>query len=189
MHVSKLLYQDGDFRTNRKTKMADLPFDLLRHFWRLLLNSTKHDRKQAFKVFYKILVLGSIGISKIATGHLICWDIFDFSATTEWNSTKIDRRQVLTIIHHVCVFRTDHYQHVKEVIKCTITALWASCLQTETSSDTVGKHVYGVLKRSKIHFMRAKSILYKQNPSKLTLRRDLEQSLYMSLLKNLTCKI
>ena len=36
---------------------------------------------------------------------LIDWDIFDFfSETTEWNSTKLDRKQDLNVLYQVCVF-------------------------------------------------------------------------------------
>ena len=39
---------------------------------------------------------------------LIGWDIFDFSSeTTEWNSTKLDRKQDLNVLYQVCVFRAD----------------------------------------------------------------------------------
>ena len=39
---------------------------------------------------------------------LIGWDIFDFpSETTEWNSTKLDRKQDRSVLYQVCVFRAD----------------------------------------------------------------------------------
>ena len=39
---------------------------------------------------------------------MIGWDIFDFSyETTEGNSTKLDRKQVLNVLYQVCVFRAD----------------------------------------------------------------------------------
>ena len=39
---------------------------------------------------------------------LIGWDIFDFSVeTTERNLTKLDRKQDLNALYHVCVFRAD----------------------------------------------------------------------------------
>ena len=39
---------------------------------------------------------------------MIGWDIFDFSyETTERNSTKLDRKQVLNVLYQVCVFRAD----------------------------------------------------------------------------------
>ena len=36
---------------------------------------------------------------------------YSLQPRTEWNSTKLDRRQVLNILHQVCVFPA-HYQHV-----------------------------------------------------------------------------
>ena len=39
---------------------------------------------------------------------LIGWDIFDFSSEiAERNSTKLDRKQDLNVLYHVCVFRAD----------------------------------------------------------------------------------
>ena len=39
---------------------------------------------------------------------LIGWDIFDFSSeTAERNSRKLDRKQDLTVLYQVCVFRAD----------------------------------------------------------------------------------
>ena len=39
---------------------------------------------------------------------MIGWGIFDFSyETTERNSTKLDRKQVLNVLYQVCVFRAD----------------------------------------------------------------------------------
>ena len=39
---------------------------------------------------------------------LIGWDIFDFSSeTAERNSTKLDRKQDLNVLYHVCIFRAD----------------------------------------------------------------------------------
>ena len=38
----------------------------------------------------------------------LTFHIFDFSSkTTEWNSTKLDRKQDLNVLYHVCVFRAD----------------------------------------------------------------------------------
>ena len=39
---------------------------------------------------------------------MIGWDIFDFSyETTERNSMKLDRKQVLNVLYQVCVFWAD----------------------------------------------------------------------------------
>ena len=39
---------------------------------------------------------------------LIDWGIFDFTPeTTEWNSTKLDRKQDLNVLYQICVFRAD----------------------------------------------------------------------------------
>ena len=37
----------------------------------------------------------------------MCWDIFDFYETTERNSTKLDRKQVLNVLYQVCVLWAD----------------------------------------------------------------------------------
>ena len=36
--------------------------------------------------------------------HLIGWDIFDFSETTERNSTELERKQDLNVLYQICVF-------------------------------------------------------------------------------------
>ena len=39
---------------------------------------------------------------------MICLDIFNFSSeTAEYNSTKLDREQVLNVLYQVCVFQAD----------------------------------------------------------------------------------
>ena len=43
----------------------------------------------------------------VSTRPLIRWDIFDFSKTAEWNSTKLDGKQDVHVLYQVCVFRTD----------------------------------------------------------------------------------
>ena len=63
----------------------------------------------------KFVFFGPIGNTRWPTWPLIGWDIFDFSATAEWSSTKLDwrqLRQVLNILRLVCLFRANHYQHV-----------------------------------------------------------------------------
>ena len=47
----------------------------------------------------------SIGKTRWPPWPLIGWDIFDFSSeTTEWNSTKLDRKQDLNVLYQLCVF-------------------------------------------------------------------------------------
>ena len=48
----------------------------------------------------------------MAAMPLICWEFFGFlSGTAEWNSTNLDRRQVLNVRHQICVFLAARYQH------------------------------------------------------------------------------
>ena len=56
----------------------------------------------------KFVFFGPIGKTRWPPWPLIGWDIFDFSSeTTERNSTKLDRKQDLSILYQVCVFRAD----------------------------------------------------------------------------------
>ena len=56
----------------------------------------------------KFVFFGPIGKTRWPPWPLIGWDIFDFSSeTTEQNSTKLDRKQDLNVLYHVCVFRAD----------------------------------------------------------------------------------
>ena len=55
----------------------------------------------------KFVFLGPIGKTRWLPLPLIDWDIFDFSETAEWNSTKLDRKQDLNIFYQVCVFQAD----------------------------------------------------------------------------------
>ena len=55
----------------------------------------------------KFVFFGPIGKTRWPPWPLIGWDIFDFSETAEWNSTKLDRKQDLNILYQVCVFRAD----------------------------------------------------------------------------------
>ena len=50
---------------------------------------------------------GSIGKTRWPPWPLIGWDISDFSETAEQNSRKLDRKQDLNVLYHVCVFRAD----------------------------------------------------------------------------------
>ena len=53
----------------------------------------------------KFLFFGPIGKTRWPPWPLISWDIFDFSS--EWNSTKLDRKQDLNVLYQVCVFRAN----------------------------------------------------------------------------------
>ena len=56
----------------------------------------------------KFVFFGPIGKRRWPLWPLIGWDIFDFSSdTSEWNSTKLDRKQDLNVLYQVCVFRAD----------------------------------------------------------------------------------
>ena len=56
----------------------------------------------------KFVFIGPIGKTKWPPWSLIGWHIFDFSSeTAEGNSTKLDRKQDLNTLYHVCVFRAD----------------------------------------------------------------------------------
>ena len=56
----------------------------------------------------KFVFFGPIGKSRWPPWPLIGWEIFDLSSeTAELNSTKLDRKQDLTALYQVCVFRAD----------------------------------------------------------------------------------
>ena len=56
----------------------------------------------------KFVFLGPIGKTRWSPWPMIGWDIFDFSSETpERNSTKLDRKQDLNVLYHVCVLRAD----------------------------------------------------------------------------------
>ena len=56
----------------------------------------------------KFVFFRPIGKTRWPPWPLICWDIFEFSSeTAERNSTKLDRKQYLNVLYHVCVFRAD----------------------------------------------------------------------------------
>ena len=96
------------FRADRKTKMATLPSHWLRYF-RLLfckrwteINETWGNKMLISST--KCVLFRPIRLARWPLQPLIGWDIFYFfSATAEWNSTKLDRKQVLNVLHQVCV--------------------------------------------------------------------------------------
>ena len=53
------------------------------------------------------MFFGPIGKIRWPLWPLIGWDIFDFSESTERNMPKLDRKQELAILYHVCVFGAD----------------------------------------------------------------------------------
>ena len=98
--------QDG----RSENKMAALASEWLRHFQLLLwtrwtariqpnLTGSKISTSSIKFVFFE-----PVWNTRWPPWHLIFWDIFNFSSeTTEWNSTKIDRKQYLNIPYPVCV--------------------------------------------------------------------------------------
>ena len=107
-----VLYQVCAFRASRKNKMAALASDWLRHF-RLLLWNRWTEFNETWQEARSLLPLpsvffGLIRKTKWPPWPLIGWDIFDFSSVTaERNSTSLDRKQDLNVLHQVCVFRAD----------------------------------------------------------------------------------
>ena len=56
----------------------------------------------------KFVFFGPVGKTRWPPWPLIGWDIFDFSSEmTEWNSTKLHRKQDLNILYQVCIFRAN----------------------------------------------------------------------------------
>ena len=56
----------------------------------------------------KFVFFGPIRKTRWPPWPLICWDIFDFSSETALqNSTKLDRKQDISVLSQVCVFRAD----------------------------------------------------------------------------------
>ena len=105
-----ILYQVCVFPADWKNKIAALASDWLRHFRLLLWNGwtiqwnltgSKISTSSTMFVFF-----GPIGKTRLTPLPLIGWDILDFSyETAERNSMKLDRKQDLNILYHVCVFR------------------------------------------------------------------------------------
>ena len=93
--------------------MTALAFDWLRYFRLLLSNHwTEFDETwwEAWRIQHPLPNLGVFGSIVKATWPpwpLNEWDIFDFFATDEQNLMKLDRKQDLNVLYHVCVFRAD----------------------------------------------------------------------------------
>ena len=112
--VLNALYQVCVFRVDRKSKMATLASDWLKHFFGFFSTTaewilTKLDKKQVLNTFYQVLCFSYR--SEIQDGRPGLWfaEIFYdfFSATAEWILTKLDRKQVHNALYQVCVFRAD----------------------------------------------------------------------------------
>ena len=107
------LYQVCVFLADRKSKMAALAFDWLKHFstsypqplngfWRNLIDSKSSTPSIRFVFFVPI------GNPRWPPGLWLAETFFDFfSATAEWILTKLDRKQFIKALYQVCVFRAD----------------------------------------------------------------------------------
>ena len=103
-----VLYQVCVFRVDWKKKMTALASDLLRHL-RLLLwdhwtefNETWREARSQYPL-PSLCFYGPVGKTKWLPWPLIGWDIFDFSSeTAERNSTKLNRKQDLSLLYQVC---------------------------------------------------------------------------------------
>ena len=94
--------------TDRKSKMASLVSDWLRHFRLLLCNCWTEfkelNRKQDINVLYQVCAFWPIGKLRWLPWLLVGWYIFDFfSATTERTSMTLDRKQALNVFYQLCV--------------------------------------------------------------------------------------
>ena len=107
------LYLVCVFQVDRKNKMAALAYDLLRHFQLFLWNRWIEFNKtwQEARSQHPLPGLHFSGWSEKQDSHPVLWlseTFFDFSyETTERNSTKLDRKQVLNVLYQVCAFRAD----------------------------------------------------------------------------------
>ena len=82
------------FLAEWKNKMAALASEWLRHVQLLL---------------YQVCVFHTDQKTRWLSLPLIGWYIFYFSSETfEWNSMKLDRKQDLKVLYHVCIIRADH---------------------------------------------------------------------------------
>ena len=107
-----ILYQVCVFRADGKNKMALLASDWLRHFWLLRNRLTEFNETwQEARSQHPLPSLCFSGQSEKQDGRCGLWlaeTFFEFSSeTTEWNSTKLDRKQDLNVLYQVCVFWAD----------------------------------------------------------------------------------
>ena len=101
-------YQVCVFRADRKNKMAALTSDWLRHFRLLLWNrSTEfNDTWQEARSQRLLPSLCFSGRSEKQDGRPGLWFAETFS-TSPLKPLKLDRKQDLSVLYHVCVFRVD----------------------------------------------------------------------------------
>ena len=101
------------FLRRPETNISALASDSLRLF-RLLLckHGTKFDKtKQELSTEWsttQFVFFGPIGKPRWPPWHLTGWYIFDlFSVTVKQNSTQLDRKQYINVLHQVYVFRAN----------------------------------------------------------------------------------
>ena len=100
------LFQHCVSRTDdQKIKMAALASDWqLQPFVWIQRNWTERNIPTSSSTFVDF---GPVRTPRWPPWYLNDWDIFDFSATAEQNSTTIYRKQGLDILYQVCVFRAN----------------------------------------------------------------------------------
>ena len=73
----------------------------------------------------KIVSFRTSGKTRWPPWPLIGWDILDFcSKTADWNSTKLDRKQDLNVLYHVCVFQADRKNKMAATASDWLRNLW-----------------------------------------------------------------
>ena len=93
------------FRCDRKSKMAAMDSDWLRHFWLLLKNHCMYWHQTCHKCSSNgpavvLLLFVVIGNPRWPPWTLIGWDIFDFfSRTTACTGTKLATNVSLMVLH------------------------------------------------------------------------------------------
>ena len=98
------------FRCDRKSKMAALGSDWLRHFWLLLRNHCMDDHQTSQKCLSTcpeevLLLYVAIGNPRWLPCTLIGWDIFDFfSRIIAWTITKLSTNVCLVVLKKCCYF-------------------------------------------------------------------------------------
>ena len=110
--VLNALYQVCVFCADRKSRMAALASDWLKHFSAsfpqplngFLRNLTG---SKSWMPSIKFVFFVPMGHPRWPPWALIGWNIFDFSATAEWILKKLDRKQVFNALFQLCVFRAD----------------------------------------------------------------------------------
>ena len=110
------------FSGRSEKNMAALASDWLRHIWLLLwnrwteFNETSQEARSQ-RPLPSLCFSGPIRKTIWPPWPLIGWDIFDYSSeTAERNSTKLDRKQDLNVLYHVCVFRADRKNKIAALV-------------------------------------------------------------------------